>query len=318
MRQLPDVAAMPLAGAQAACQQAGYRVVVRTTGPPWPSTPAGGQPESGAHGDRVEHVVVRASLLGPEEVELLVAPRDPQRVPPVVPRHVAIICDGNGRWALSRGLPRHEGHRAGTEHVRRVVDWCRELGIEYLSLYAFSTENWNRPRQEVEGLMSLIAEGARQGMEALAQAGVRVRVLGRPEGLPQFVLDIIRRVTELTARNQGMTVNLMLNYGGRADIVDACRKLAEAAMRGAVSPAEIDDKLLSDYLVTAGTPDPDLVIRTAGDLRLSNFLIWQSTYSELHFTPVYWPAFSRGDLLAALDDYSRRQRRFGGLAPEAD
>lgn len=306
MSQVPDVLGLPVDQARGACQRAGFRVAISRTGPPWAvqADPPG------------LDLVIRVSLLAPDEVELLVAGADPQRGPRRVPRHLAIICDGNGRWAEARGLPRHQGHRAGTENVSRVVQWCSELGIEHLSLYAFSTENWRRPRSEVDLLMNLIVEGAQAGVDRLAASGIRVRVLGHPEGLPDPVREAIDRVTRITSSGSGMTVNLMLNYGGRRDIVEACRAIAAEVSSGRLAEDAITEEAIGARLLTAGLPDPDLVIRTAGDQRISNFLIWQTAYSELYFTPVPWPSFARPDLLAAIDDFSRRQRRYGGLKAE--
>ena len=259
---------------------------------------------------------MRQSYAKPDVVELLVADEAPEPAERRIPRHIAIICDGNGRWARSRGLTRQQGHREGTENVRRVVDWCAELGVAYVTFYAFSTENWRRPAAEVRGLMDMIVEGTRTSMAELVKAGIRVNVLGDREGLPLPVQLAVQQITEATKTATGMTVNLLLNYGGRADIAGAARRLARLAADGAVAPDAIDEQLFSAHLATAGQPDPDLIIRTAGDLRLSNFLLWQAAYSELHFSPVYWPAFGRGDLLAAINDYTQRQRRFGGLADE--
>jgi undecaprenyl diphosphate synthase len=308
LRQVPDVAGLPADQARLACEQAGFQVAVRRTGPPWPVRAGGGR----------DDIVLCAHLAAPDQIELLTASPSPERAPRVIPKHLAIICDGNGRWAAARGLPRHEGHRAGVENVRRVVEWCAELGMEHLSLYAFSTENWRRPKDEVDLLMGLIVEGAKAGFERLASSGIRIRVLGHLSALPGHVRDIIDRVVAATAQGGGLTVNLLLNYGGRSDIVEACRRIAADAAAGRLSPGDVSEAAVSARLLTAGTPDPDLIIRTAGDLRISNFLLWQSAYSELHFTPVCWPAFRRGDLLAAIDDFSMRQRRFGGLIPEGE
>jgi undecaprenyl diphosphate synthase len=254
--------------------------------------------------------------LSPDTVEILIAATEVDRLPRSIPQHIAVICDGNGRWARARGLDRSEGHRAGTENTRRVVEWCRDLGVKYVSLYVFSTENWRRPKSEVEVLMNLIVEGTVKANEDLAQSGVQIRVLGDLTGLPEVVRKAVDHVTRTTAGNRQIVVNLLLNYGGRADIVRACRSLAAECAAGSLSPDEIDEQAVAGRLHTAGSPDPDLIIRTAGDLRLSNFLLWQSAYSELHFSPVCWPDFSRAHLLSAIDDFSRRGRRFGGLNPE--
>lgn len=257
-------------------------------------------------------------LLAVDEIELTVAGTVPERGRVIAPQHLAIICDGNGRWAAARGLDRLAGHRAGSEAFRRVADWCAELGVQYLSLYVFSTENWRRPQAEVEGLMSLIVEGARSALASVAQSGFRVRVLGNVDVLPGPVREAVHRITAATSAAQGMTVNLLLNYGGRSDVLEACRSLMRMVLAGRLAPEDLSEDLLSAQLATAGQPDPDLIIRTAGDMRLSNLLVWQSAYSELHFTPVYWPDFRRSDLLAAFEDYARRQRRFGGLESEGE
>jgi len=301
--QAPDVAGLPVARAEALLRETGFSVVMRRTSPPWPTSAPG---QGSGH-------VVSQSYLAPDTVELLVADEAPERIDRQIPRHIAFICDGNGRWATARGLTRHQGHRAGTDNVKRVVEWCAELGVGYVTFYAFSTENWRRPADEVRGLMDMIVEGTRTAMKDLVKAGVRVNVLGDRSALPSAVQLAIRQVCEATRTASKMQVNLLLNYGGRADVVGAAQQLAQRVADGELLPADINEAVFAAHLWTGGQPDPDLIIRTAGDLRLSNFLLWQGAYSELHFTPVYWPAFGRGDLLAAIDDYTRRQRRFGGL-----
>lgn len=305
MTEVPDVLGMSLERALEACRSAGLKAVVQITGPPQ-GVPAAG---SGAR-------VVRALPLERGSVELLVTVESFERVPRTVPTHIAIICDGNGRWARIRGLDRSAGHRAGTEHTRQVVEWCHDLGVKYLSLYVFSTENWRRPQSEVQTLMDLIVEGAGQAGNDLLRSGVRVRVLGDLAALPETVRKTIAGVTEATAHGDRLTLNLMLNYGGRSEIVRACRDLAADCRAGRFDPDEIDEQVFAQRLYTAGVPDPELIIRTAGELRLSNFLLWQSAYTELHFSPVTWPDFGRAHLLRAIDDFSRRRRRFGGLDPE--
>ncbi len=304
MTQVPDTVGMTAHEAALACSNAGLQVVLRHTAPPR-SGPGPGEAR-----------VIRSQLLSPDTVELLIATPTAERLPRLIPRHLAIICDGNGRWAGARGLPREKGHRAGTDKIRSVVEWCLELGVEYLSLYIFSTENWRRPPDEVEGLMNLITESAAKDTAELVRSGVRIRVLGQLDGLPPAVREAVGRISELTTQCSKMVCNLLVNYGGRAEIVAACRSLVRQACSGAIDPSAVDEEALGRHLLTAGMPDPDLVIRTAGDVRLSNFLLWQSAYSELHFAPVLWPDFSRSDLFWALDDYSQRQRRFGGLQPE--
>lgn len=227
-----------------------------------------------------------------------------------LPRHVGIIMDGNGRWAAARGLPRSAGHKAGTENLRRVIEATVEFGVPILTLYAFSTENWKRPRQEVDALMSLMSAALRDELGALHQNGVRIRHLGRREGVPAPLLMAIRHAEELTRNNERLQLNVAFNYGGRAEIVDAVRSL----VRRGVPAQAIDEQTISDALTTAGLPDVDLVIRTAGEMRLSNFLIWQAAYAEYYSTPVYWPDFDREELLKALIAFANRQRRYGGLS----
>jgi undecaprenyl diphosphate synthase len=306
LKQVPDVVGMTADEAALACRDAGLQVALRHTGPP-----LAGPGEA----DR-ERRVLRSRLLTPDTIELLVAAPTAQRLPRLIPTHIAIICDGNGRWARSRGLSRDKGHRAGTESIRRVIEWCADLEVKYLSFYIFSTENWRRPADEVDGLMNLITESAAKDTDELVRSGVRIRVLGQLDGLPPAVRDAVNQVSELTAQGSKMVCNLLVNYGGRAEIVAACRALAAEAAAGARNPSSIDEAAFEANLLTVGMPDPDLVIRTAGDIRLSNFLLWQSAYSELHFAPVLWPDFTQHDLLWAIDDYSQRQRRFGGLVPE--
>ncbi|MEW6307748.1 MAG: isoprenyl transferase [Bacillota bacterium] len=233
--------------------------------------------------------------------------------PPVVPRHVAVIMDGNGRWAARRGLPRLAGHRAGAESLRRVVDVCREWGVEVLSVYAFSTENWRRPRDEVQGLMLLLEEFLDQSFKELERGGVRLRLMGRLDELPRSLQSRVQDALGRTARNRGLIVNVGLSYGGRAELVRAAREVAQEAAEGKLQPAQLDEAEFSRHLYTAGLPDPDLVIRSGGEQRVSNFLLWQIAYSELWFSTVLWPDFDRRQLLRAFADYARRQRRYGGL-----
>jgi undecaprenyl diphosphate synthase len=223
-------------------------------------------------------------------------------------RHIAIIMDGNGRWATQRHLPRVAGHTAGVGALRRVVQCASDEHIvDMLSVYAFSTENWRRPRIEVEGLMRLFWETIRSDLQRLHRDNVRVRHLGRVRDLPPDVQKAIHESAELTKNNTGMSVNVCFNYGGRAELVDAVRQM----IADGCDPDAIDEELISSYLYTRDMPDPDLVIRTAGEMRISNFLLWQSAYSEYYVTPTLWPDFGRDDLLAAVDSYSQRQRRFG-------
>jgi undecaprenyl diphosphate synthase len=228
-----------------------------------------------------------------------------------VPQHIAIIMDGNGRWAQQRGLPRLAGHRAGTENVRRIVEACADLGVKIITLYAFSTENWTRPAEEVDGLMSLLSQVIDRETEDLRKNGVRLGHLGSLEGLPSHLRSKIERGIAATAAGDRILVNVALNYGGRREIVMAVQRL----MKDGLSPEQVTEEVLSHYLYTADLPDPDLIIRTAGEMRLSNFLIWQAAYAEFYATPAYWPDFDRQELEKALLSYAQRQRKFGGLIP---
>lgn len=230
-----------------------------------------------------------------------------------LPRHVAIIMDGNGRWAHRRGMPRIAGHHAGMKRVREVIRACDDLGIPCLTLYAFSTENWKRPEGEVEYLMRLPEEFFRTEIDELVERGVCVRFIGDTTKLPSFTQDTVRRTLARTRDNHGMTVNFALNYGGRSEVLDAARAFAEEVASGLASADDLTEDRFADYLSTAGLPDPDLIIRTSGELRLSNFLIWQAAYAELWFTDVLWPDFDRSTLQRAIEDYQGRMRRFGGL-----
>ncbi len=229
-----------------------------------------------------------------------------------IPRHVAIIMDGNGRWAAKRGLPRAAGHRAGVKAIRETLLAASELGIEYVTAYSFSSENWRRPLDEVSTLMDLFVEVIERELGALDERGIRVRVIGRSEGVPPRTMEAFQRAVEATAGNDGLTFVVALNYGGRLEIVDAVRAIASQVVAGDLSPQAIDEMTVADALYTAGIPDPDLVIRTSGEMRLSNFLLWQVAYSELWVTATLWPDFDRHDLLKAVVDYERRERRFGG------
>jgi undecaprenyl diphosphate synthase len=229
-------------------------------------------------------------------------------------RHVAIIMDGNGRWAERRGQPRSMGHRAGVEAVRRTVDASLARGIGYLTLYSFSSENWSRPIAEVEFLFGLLRMYIRRDIARLHRDGVRVMVIGNREGLPKDILALIREAETLTAENRRLSMVVAFNYGSRDEIVRAVRRLADEVARGTQAPATIDEAVVSAHLDTAGMPDPDLIIRTGGDLRLSNFLLWQAAYAELVFMPVFWPDFDASHLGAAIDEFATRDRRYGGFA----
>ena len=233
--------------------------------------------------------------------------------PEQLPRHVAVIMDGNGRWAQSRGRPRIVGHRRGIQSVRAVVEEGCRVGLDQLTLYCLSVENWKRPARELTFLLALFRHFLVKEQALLMEQNVRLAMIGRREGLPDDVLAQFDRTSSQTASNTGMTLCLAVNYGGRTEIADAARRLADDVKAGAVDPGTIDEALFASYLNTAGMPDPDLLIRTAGELRLSNFLLWQISYSELFVTDVLWPDFRGDDLLAACRSYASRQRKFGGL-----
>ncbi|MHB1340224.1 MAG: isoprenyl transferase [Coriobacteriia bacterium] len=228
-----------------------------------------------------------------------------------VPDHVAIIMDGNGRWASKRGLARAAGHRAGVKAVRETLAAAIELGIEYITVYSFSSENWRRPADEVNTLMRLFVEVLERELESLQRLGIRVRVIGREEDVPSETMSAFRRTESTTASNTRLTFVVALNYGGRAELADAARSIANDVAAGRLAPHDVGEDVLADRLYTAGIPDPDLVIRTSGEMRVSNFLLWQIAYSELWVTATLWPDFSRHDLLRAVVDYQRRDRRFG-------
>src|SRR5499426_98843 len=228
-----------------------------------------------------------------------------------LPRHVAIIMDGNGRWATSRGLPRVAGHAEGVKAVRNTVRAAGEIGVEYLTLYAFSSENWNRPRHEVSTLMSLLERSIDRELPELMARNVRFRVIGRPNGVPSAVKRRIDHVVLTTAANTGLTLVMAFNYGGRDELVDACRALGREVEAGRLRPDEIDEARMSRALYTEDVPDPDLLIRTSGEMRVSNFLLWQIAYTELWVTPTLWPDFGRRELYVAIRDFQQRDRRFG-------
>jgi undecaprenyl diphosphate synthase len=231
-----------------------------------------------------------------------------------VPRHVAIIMDGNGRWAKERGLPRAAGHRAGAENIRRVIERFQDHGIEYLTVYAFSTENWRRPPTEVNAIIRLLDRFIRRELENLDQNGVRLQHLGHIETLPELLQSRVRNAIERTAGNDRLVLNICFSYGGRDELVMAVRRLIGEG----VDADEVDEAAIAARLFTGGMPDPDMVIRTGGDTRISNFLLWQCAYSELYFTNAYWPDFGREDIDIALAEYGRRKRRFGGLSDTDD
>jgi undecaprenyl diphosphate synthase len=232
-----------------------------------------------------------------------------------VPRHVAIIMDGNGRWARRRGLPRIAGHRAAIKAVKESVIGCGDLGIDYLTLYTFSVENWKRPAREVNALMRFLRETLKRETDELNQNNVRLRIIGRTQDLPEAVLRELSRAATALEGNSGLTLVLALSYAGRVEILDAVKRIAAEVKDGEVDPRDIDEALFSSHLYTAGVPDPDLLIRTSGELRISNFLLWQIAYSELWITDTLWPDFRREHLFRAVLDYQKRERRFGRVSP---
>lgn len=233
--------------------------------------------------------------------------------PEKLPKHIAIIMDGNGRWAAQRGLPRIEGHRRGVRAVQEVVRACVRWGIPYLTLYCLSSENWKRPAAELSALMELLGQFMVESRREILQNKIRLRILGRREGIPEHVLREMDKTVTLAAQNDGLCLSLAINYGGRAELVDAVRAIVNQALRGQIREEDVTDELISSNLYTAGLPDPDLLIRTAGEMRVSNFLLWQISYAELWVTPDCWPDFSQNHLRQAILDYASRTRRFGGL-----
>src|SRR5437867_13252391 len=231
----------------------------------------------------------------------------------VLPTHVAIIMDGNGRWAKQRHLPRVEGHRHGVESVRAVVRAAGEAGVKYLTLYAFSVENWNRPKDEVDTLMNYLARYLKNEVGELQKNNVRLEAIGQIYRLPEFVQEQLKKTKTTLARNNGLTLTLALSYSGRAELVDAVRSIAEEIKQGKIEPAEINEQVVAQHLYTNHWPDPDLLVRTSGEMRVSNFLLWQISYAELVVTPTLWPDFRRPQFFDALEEYGRRHRRFGAV-----
>ncbi len=234
-----------------------------------------------------------------------------------LPRHVAVIMDGNGRWAKSRHLPRLEGHRAGVESVRSVVETAARLGLQALTVYAFSTENWKRPTDEVSGLMGLLKLYIRRELKTLQDNNIRFGVVGGLDGLPKDVRDELRRGIAETSRMSGLQFSLALNYSGRSELTDVVRRIAEGVKAGTIAPGDIDESLIERHLFTAHLPEPDLLIRTSGEMRVSNFLLWQIAYAEIWVTDVLWPDFRRRHLLQAIVDFQKRERRYGGISSGA-
>jgi undecaprenyl diphosphate synthase len=233
-----------------------------------------------------------------------------QDLPKQIPQHVAIIMDGNGRWALKRKLPRLAGHKAGTENLRRIIKACVEFGVGYLTIYAFSTENWGRPREEVNGLLRILEDVIDRELSELSDQGVQLRHLGQLDKLAPILQEKVLAAVESTKHNSRLVLNVAFNYGGRDEIVHAIQQM----LKDGVKPESVTPDMVSTYLYTAGVPDPDLIIRTSGELRISNFLIWQSAYSEWYVTPTYWPDFSKEEFRKALDEFGSRDRRFGNVA----
>jgi len=232
-----------------------------------------------------------------------------------LPKHVAIIMDGNGRWAEKHAFPRVRGHRKGAESVRTIVTLCRKLGIGYLTLYAFSEENWKRPPHEVNALMKLLGSFLKRELKEMKENGIRLNVIGRPEKLPATTRKVLQDTIRATSHGSKMVLTLALSYGGRQEILDAVRTLARKVKTGGMDPADISEDQFSGSLYTSGMPDPDLLIRTSGEYRISNFLLWQISYSEIYITPTLWPDFGEADFLKALSEYQKRDRRFGAVAP---
>ncbi|MGB0580009.1 MAG: isoprenyl transferase [Limisphaerales bacterium] len=230
-----------------------------------------------------------------------------------LPTHVAVIMDGNGRWAKKRKLPRVEGHRRGVESVRQIVRSCGEFGIKYLTLYAFSVENWNRPKDEVDTLMKYLARFLKSEIGELNKNNVMLEVIGQIYRLPEFVQTQLKKTQAALSKNNGLTLTLALSYGGRTEIVEATREIAAKVKDGNLDPAEISEQLISQHLYTKHQPDPDLLIRTSGEMRISNFLLWQISYAELVITETFWPDFRKAQFCEALEEYTSRHRRFGGL-----
>jgi undecaprenyl diphosphate synthase len=231
-----------------------------------------------------------------------------------LPQHVAVIMDGNGRWAQRRHLPRIAGHRAGVQSARTVIETCARLKIPALTLYAFSMENWRRPKAEIDFLMRLLREYLRKELPVIHRNNIRLLVIGRPDQLPEAVRTDVERAMEQTAKNSGMQLAVALNYGGRAELVDAFNRILDRVRNNGLANARVDEEMISQHLYTAGLPDPDLLIRTSGEMRVSNFLLWQIAYAEIYVTETLWPDFTRAQLLEALLDFQKRERRYGGLA----
>ena len=233
-----------------------------------------------------------------------------------IPAHIAIILDGNGRWAKAKGMPRNYGHAQGSKNVERICEEAYRMGVKYLTVYAFSTENWNRPKDEVDALMKLLRNYMKTCLKTAAKNDMKVRVIGDKTGLDEDIRNRIAELEEATKDNGGLNFQIALNYGSRDEIVRAVRRVSEDVKEGKVKPEDIDEKMFETYLDTHGIPDPDLMIRTSGELRLSNYLLWQLAYTEFYFTDVHWPDFTKEELAKAIEVYNRRDRRYGGVREE--
>lgn len=236
-------------------------------------------------------------------------------LPKLIPRHIAAIMDGNGRWAKARGEARVNGHKVGAESVRAVVEGCVELGVEYLTLYAFSSENWKRPQTEIKALMALLERFLKKELPTMLEQNVRLHAIGQLDRLPDKTRKILESTIEQTRDNTALNLVLAISYGAREELVDAARSIAEKARAGTLNPSAIDCETLADHLYTREMPDPDLLIRTSGEVRLSNFLLWQLSYTEIVITQKFWPDFRRAELFEAIEEFGRRQRRYGGIDP---
>jgi undecaprenyl diphosphate synthase len=231
----------------------------------------------------------------------------------ILPRHIAIIMDGNGRWAKQRGLPRSAGHSAGASNFRKITRYCNKIGIQYLTVYAFSTENWKRPKDEVDAIMNLFRDYLKEALSDFQSENIKTRFIGDTSVLADDIKQLIKEAEEVSSKATGLTLNIAMNYGGRAELAMAAREICRDAAAGKIRPDEVTEDMLANYLFTAGQPDPDIIIRPSGERRISNFMLWQAAYSEFWYSDVLWPDFSPEQLEYAIDDFNGRSRRFGGL-----